>query len=126
MSKTVSFELEYMFRASPSLLFGFLSTASGLTLWFADSVDIEDDVVVFGWEGNEDTAYLLESVENERIRYRWDYMDEDEYFEFRLGKSEVTGETILQITDFAEADEIEGQRLLWNRQIRNLSTQVGG
>lgn len=126
MSKPVKYQMEFTFRASPNILFNLLSTSSGLTLWFADSANIIEDVATFTWDGNDDTAYILEEVENELIRYQWDYQDEDEYFEFKIGKSEVTGDTILTVTDFAEEYEIEDQKLLWERQIKNLATQVGG
>lgn len=126
MSKSVKYELEFSFRASPNILFGLLSTSAGLTLWFADSANITDDVVTFLWDGNEETAYLLELIDNERIRYRWDHQGDDEYFEFQLSKSEVTGDTILKVIDFAEEYDLEDQRLLWEQQIKSLSTQVGG
>lgn len=126
MPKRVSFTQEYTFRASPTILFNLLSTPSGLTLWFADSADINDGVCSFIWDGNEDIAYVLDQAENEFIRYRWDYQDEEEFFEFRISKSEVTGDTILQVTDFADDYELDDQKLLWDQQIKELSTQVGG
>lgn len=122
----VKYEMEYSFRASPSILYNLLSTSSGMTLWFADNADIGEEECIFTWDGYDDIAYIVENVEDELIRYRWDYMDDDEYFEFRISKSEVTGDTILTVTDFAAENEIEDQKLLWEKQIKNLSVQVGG
>lgn len=97
-----------------------------MTLWFADSADIGEDQCIFTWDGYDDIAYLVESVEDELVRYRWDYMDDDQYFEFRITRSEVTGDTILTVADFAEPGDIDDQKLLWEKQIKNLSVQVGG
>lgn len=126
MAKNVPFTLEYSFRASPTILYNLVSTPSGLAMWFADTANFIDDECIFSWEGAEDVAYIVDSLENEFIRYRWDYMDDDEYFEFKLSKSEVTGATILTVTDFGLESDLEEDKLLWDKQIKQLATQVGG
>ena len=35
---------EYEFRASPKMLFQYISTASGLSQWFAQKVNIKPDI----------------------------------------------------------------------------------
>jgi len=55
----------------------------------------------------------------------WDWMKNDEYFEFRIEKSPVTNETILTITDFADKKEIGDQELLWDAQIHDLKHRIG-
>ena len=45
---------------------------------------------------------------------------------FRLGRSPVTGETILEITDYCDEDEVEDQKELWNSQITLLRQETGG
>lgn len=126
MAGNKKIEIEYTIRSSPAILYNFLTTASGLAQWFADTVDIETGVCTFGWNGSEDTAHVVEESENEFIRYQWDYSDEDEYFEFRISKSEVTGDTILTITDFVHESEVDGQMRLWDSQVKMLTQQVGG
>lgn len=125
-SKNIKFEMEFDVKSSPGILYDFLTTPSGLAQWFADDVDINEDECSFSWEGAEDIAYILESEENVFIRYRWEYQDDEEYFEFRIGKSEITGDTILYITDFAPDYDVEDQKLLWENQIRMLKQQIGG
>ncbi len=55
------FELEFPVKSSPAILFEYISTASGLQEWFADKVDRKEDVFHFTWNGNTDTAHLLEA-----------------------------------------------------------------
>jgi uncharacterized protein YndB with AHSA1/START domain len=125
MSKKVLYTLEYPVRCSPGILFEFLSTASGLQEWFADYVDERDGVFVFRWNGTEDTAELLEMEENKFVRFRWSHMDKNEYFEFRIDKSEVTNQTILIISDFADKKEIKDQSQLWEYQVKELFHRIG-
>ena len=121
-----AFQLEYMFKASPNILFGFLTTASGLSQWFADSVDIDEEEYIFNWSGSEERAQCVELAEPELARFRWEDSPEEEYFEFSIAKSEVTGDTILYITDFADDFDMEDQRLLWDNQIHELYKRIGG
>ena len=39
--------LEYIFKTSPGILFTRLSTASGLSEWFADDVNIKENLYTF-------------------------------------------------------------------------------
>jgi hypothetical protein len=54
--------------------------------------------------------------------------DEDDkaYLEFRIKKSEITEETILYITDFAEKGEINDAKQLWESQLNDLAKCMGG
>ena len=49
-----------------------------------------------------ETAEMIDDIEDERIRFQWEEEDDEEYFEIRMAKSPVTGETILEITDFCD------------------------
>ncbi|TVR87068.1 MAG: activator of HSP90 ATPase 1 family protein [Saprospirales bacterium] len=125
--KRVKFDMEFLFKASPAILHNFLTTPSCLVRWFCDEVDIDGDVYTFYWEGYAESAILVEHVEEERLRFKWDDADdEDEYFEYRLSKSGVTNETILEITDFADEDEVDDQKHLWESQIAELKKETGG
>ena len=106
-------------------MYEFLTTPSGLAQWFADKVDFKEDYCLFSWNGSEEIAVIVDNDTDVFIRYRWDYMENDQFFEFRIEKSGVTGDTILIITDFAEAGDIEDQKLLWDRQIQTLMRQIG-
>lgn len=119
------YSLEFPIRCSPTILYEFLSTPVGLSEWFADKVDQRDTKFMFYWNGSEDIAYQIEALENEYVRYRWDYYDEDEFFEFRIEQSPVTNETILTITDFADKYDIQSQEDLWDSQVHELKHRIG-
>lgn len=122
----VSFNLEYIFRASPAMLYKFLTTPSCLVRWFCDSVDINKDVYTFDWQGAEENAEMLDDIEEERIRFKWEDSDDDEYLEFRMYKSPVTNETVLEITDYCDDDEVDAQSDYWNNTIQKLKQEIGG
>ncbi len=82
MSKKQAFTVEYTIKSSPGILYSFLTTPSNLAQWFADAVDITEDECIFTWNGSSETAYILETIEDEMVRYRWEDSPEDEYFEF--------------------------------------------
>lgn len=119
------FQLEFPIKCSPNILFGLIATASGLQEWFADKVDRHAESFFFTWEGNTDEAIRLGQEENVFVRYKWEYMDEGEYFEFRISQSPITNETILIISDFAADYELKDQQQLWESQIEDLKTRIG-
>ncbi|NNE30050.1 MAG: activator of HSP90 ATPase 1 family protein [Saprospiraceae bacterium] len=125
--KRVSFTLEFLFRASPTILYKFLTTPSCLIRWFSDEVDIQDDTYTFTWDGADEIAVLVDDIEDERLRFKWEDADSDEeYLEFRMDKSPVTNETILEITDYCDEDEVDDQKQLWESQIKVLRQETGG
>ena len=123
--KKLMYSLEFPIRCSPTILYEFLSTPVGLQEWFADKVDQRENTYSFTWNGNTDSAQILERLENEFIRYRWDYQGKDEFFEFSIEQSPVTNETILRITDFADKIDQKDQERLWNSQISDLKHRIG-
>ena len=125
--KREKFEMEFLFKASPSILYTFLTTPACIVRWFWDAVDIQGDIYTFSWEGFEEVAEMIDDIEEERLRFKWlDADNPEEYFEYRLSKSAVTGETILEIVDFAFEDEINDQEQLWTSQINQLRKETGG
>jgi uncharacterized protein YndB with AHSA1/START domain len=125
MSKKQLYTIEYPIRCSPTILFEFLSTSSGLQEWFADKVDDQDGVFYFSWSGSEETAEVLEQEEDKFIRFHWSHAPKGEYFEFRIEKSEVTNQTILVINDFADKKDIKDQSRLWDHQVKDLMHRLG-
>ena len=125
MSKKQLYTLEYPVRCSPSILYEFLSTPAGLQEWFADRVDERDHVFSFTWNGSTDKAEVLETEEDKVIKFHWLAAPKEEFFEFRIEKSEVTNLTILVIKDFAEKKEIADQSQLWESQVKELFHRLG-
>lgn len=46
----------------------------------------KDNRFIFHWKGADEIAEMIAAEENEYVVYRWDWMNEDEYFEFRIEK----------------------------------------
>lgn len=125
MTKKSPYTLEYPVRCSPNILYDFLSTPSGLQEWFADKVDERDGVFSFSWDNTVEKAELIEKEEDKFVRFRWLHAPKDEFFEFRIDKSEVTNQTILAVKDFAEKKDIKDQSSLWEHQIKDLFHRIG-
>ena len=123
----IKYSLEFPIKTSISILFKRLSTPSGLSEWFADNVNIKNDVLTFFWEGSEEEAIVLKKKKNEFIQYQWlDDKGEERYFEFFIQIDDMTKDISLIETDFAEdEDEKEEGILLWNKQIENLKNAIG-
>lgn len=126
MSKKQLFTVEFKVRCSPSILFEFLSTPSGLQEWFADKVDEWEGVLSFSWNGGTpDKAIVVDQEEDKFIKYHWLHTEKGEYFEFRIMKTEISNQTILVITDFAEKNDIKDQTQLWDYQVKELFHRLG-
>ncbi|MDX8340539.1 START-like domain-containing protein [Draconibacterium sp. IB214405] len=124
MTSKVKISLEYLINCSPKVLYNRLSTASGLTEWFADDVRVRGKRYTFIWDGSEQTAEMTLHKENRLVRFNW--VDEDDvYFEFRITRDELTGDVSLLITDFADEDEQDETRGLWDTQIADLKHVLG-
>jgi len=116
----------FIFRASPAILYTFLTTPACLVRWFCDGVDIQDDVFTFDWAGSEEIAEMVDDIEEERVRFVWEDGEDGEYLEFRMYKSTVTNETVMEVTDFADKGDEEEQRSYWATNIEALRTETGG
>ena len=59
MEEKVKFEIEFPIQASPSLLYQYMSSPSGMSEWFADNVNSRGEYYTFIWNGSEEKAKLL-------------------------------------------------------------------
>ena len=124
----IKYDLEYTLNCSPKVLFSRLSTAAGLSEWFADDVTVEGNLFTFHWGKTEYRAALTTVKENKLVRFEWDDNGEDKetnFFEFRIIVHDITGDLALLITDFAEPDEKEDAIYLWDTQINDLKRILG-
>ena len=71
MDLKIKFELEFPIQASAQMLYQYISSASGLCEWFADDVNIKDDIYTFFWDGSEEEARLLTKKTNSKIKFQW-------------------------------------------------------
>jgi len=125
MSK-VKFELEFPIHASPTMLYQYLSTPSGLSEWFADNVNSRGKEYTFIWDGSEEVAKLLQKKTYERIRFKWLEDESTEgYFEFKIQIDAITKDVSLIVSDFAEEGEEDEAKMFWENQISELKHTIG-
>ena len=127
MSKT-QYEIEFVIQASPQLLFQYLFTPSGLSEWFADNVNSRTEKYTFFWDDSEEEALLLRKKTNEFVRFRCLNGDDDQddyHFEMRIVVDEITKDVSILVTDFADEDEVEESKMLWESQIGDLKKVLG-
>lgn len=125
MVKKEKITLDYSVNTTLAILYYRLHNPSGLEEWFADKVSLNKNTYTFEWSNSEQKAELLEKKDNEFVKFRWLDSEDDSYFELKIVKQEVTGDTALYITDFAEPDEKEELIDLWNEQISQLKHILG-
>ncbi|WP_130736686.1 START-like domain-containing protein [Flavobacterium sp. J27] len=128
MEVKLKYELEFPIHASPSLLYQYISTPSGLSEWFADNVNSRGELFTFIWDDSEEKAKLIAKRTGERVKFRW--LDEDggetEYFfEIKIMEDEITKDVSLVVVDFSEEDEMEESKLLWENQVSDLKHVLG-
>ena len=125
MSDKIKFQIEFVIQSSPHLLYQYLSTPSGLSEWFADNVNSRGELFNFIWDGSEEEAKLLKRKSDEFIRFAWEDSDDGVYFEMKIIVDEITSDVSLFITDFAEEDEVEEAKMLWENQVSSLKQILG-
>ncbi len=126
MEDKIKYEMEFPIQVSPSLLYQYISTPSGMSEWYADNVNSRGEYFTFMWEGSEEKAKLLGKKSGERIKFRWlDDEDTDYFFELRIQVDEITKDVSLMITDYAEDDEIDEGKMLWENMVSNLKQILG-
>jgi uncharacterized protein YndB with AHSA1/START domain len=124
--------LEFVVNTSPALIYNRVSSATGLSEWFADDVNSKGNLFTFVWDKQEQVAKIVDSKKNEYIRFSWideedetEKQEEDQYFEFKIQNNELTGDVSLLITDFSEEEELDQDRELWEQQIYQLKHVLG-
>lgn len=125
MKKKIS--IEYPLNpASSAILWGAISTPSGLQRWFADKVSRDNKTYTFQWGKTEIRIAEVVSQRSESfIRFHW--VDEEPriYFELKIHYNELTKDHSLEVTDFADPGEEEDSINLWNSQIEVLKRMCG-
>ena len=128
MEPKIKYELEFPINSSPSLLYQYISTPSGLSEWFADNVNSRGEFFTFIWNDSEEKARMTSKKSGEKIKFRWideDDNDTDYYFELRILEDEITKDVSLMVIDYALEDEVEEASLLWENQISDLKHVIG-
>lgn len=112
--------IEHELRSkSAGFIWSMLSTPEGLAKWLSDEVRLNGDLFTFTW-GNVwsdheiRTSAVIDKKKFDYIRFRWcgeEY--KDTYWELKMNKSDVTGDFVLMITDFAPEGEKDTVVDIW-------------
>jgi|TARA_R110000737_G_scaffold115473_2_gene148411 hypothetical protein len=128
MSEKKKFELEFLLNTSPKVLENMLFTPGGLSEWFADDVNINDEIYTFFWDGSEEDARLLTKRNGEKIK--WQKMEDekeglDTYFQLQYEIDPMTKTVVLTVTDFEYEEDMEESQALWESLIEGLKRTLG-
>lgn len=125
--KKEKFHIEYIFdKVSKRSLWNHVTSALGLSSWFADEVTIHGNNYIFRWKKDTQEAEMIICDPGKRARFRWiDEDDENAYFEFMIHNIELTGSTALEITDFTEPEDKKDSISLWDTQVEALKRTLG-
>ena len=133
MSEKKQYQLEYVVKASPKLLFNFLSSPSGLSDWFADDVNVnnQDKTLTFIWDGEENVAKIASQRTNNYIKFEFLPRNEEEeddpcWVEIRLEINELTQSVFIRITDYSDIEDEEEVNEIWENNMHALKEIVGG
>jgi len=126
--KKEKIHIEYLLKAtSRNILWNAISTPIGMEDWFADKVQIKDKTFTFTWGKTEQrAAEMIGTRIHSFVRFHWtDDEDMKSYFEFKMNYNELTGDYVLEITDFVDPEEKSDQYELWDSQIDTLKRACG-
>ena len=125
------FVAEYELRASPKVLFPYISTAAGLAQWFAAKVNnLPDQRFSFHWDNE---THLAKQVALKPLKNaRFEFLDtatadlpDNNYLDFRIEVSELTQATFLKITDYSTITDESELQDLWDGLLDKLRQIVG-
>ena len=118
--------IEYPMKGSLNMIWRAIGTPQGLSTWFADQVEVNGKTYIFRWGKNEERKATLASQRNGvYVRFKWEDEDQHCYFEMRITYNEMILQHALEITDFAEPDEVEDVKNLWDSEIEQLRRCTG-
>ncbi|RXK52410.1 START-like domain-containing protein [Aquirufa rosea] len=124
------FEFEYEVKASPKVLYPYLSTASGLQQWFADKVTVPDSSTFhFYWDDENHPANLIQSKLNKFVRFEFINLSDGSskgFIELKLEVSELSNTTYLKVFDSASKFKSDDDAAeLWDYLCDKLKEIVG-
>ena len=111
---------------SQNIIWNLISEPDQLARWLADDIQKQGDLLNFRWGelyAHHETrqAKVVAKVKFNYLRFRWlDEEDADAYVELRMEKCDVTDDYILVITDFADDDDVDTFKDLWEDNLLRL------
>ena len=122
---------EFEINASKAMLFPYLSTATGLSQWFADDVNTDNlnKTLIFLLDGEEKIARIDSLKNNQYVKFTFISDDEnkqdEDYIEFRLQINELTQSVFIKIIEYTETDDLDELYQIWKNLLSNLKEIIG-
>ena len=124
--------IEHTLRCkNANIIWPLLSTEAGLQKWIADTVERDGDILRFTWgevwsHHEIRQARVVAEELSKRIRFVWE-PDEDEeaYWELCMERSDITGDYVLVITDYALPEDEESLYDIWGQNLEQLHQSTG-
>ena len=115
---------------SPNIIWSLIGRPEGLAKWVADEVKQDEEALIFTWGDltrhfETRIADILEVERNQHLKFRWRDEEPDTFIELKIDKSEITGDYILSITDFANDEDIDTLHDLWEDNLERLHHSSG-
>jgi len=129
------FVADFQINTSRKIIYPYLSTASGLSQWFADDVTInEDKVYNFIYDGEDHFAKAVIMRTNHNVKFEFfdPHAEEGEgeadrsFIEFKLDENELTQTFFLRVIDYSDTYDDEEQESIWESLIATLKEIIGG
>ena len=121
-------ELEYLLKTSVKVFENLIFIPSGLAEWFADDVNVKEDIYTFHWDGSNEQAKLLSKKVGSFIKWQWleDYKNGlDTFFEISYKVDEMTKALVLSIVDYAYEEDYDEVKMLWEASVQELKRVLG-
>ena len=128
MNTKKKIELEYLLKTSVKVFENLIFTPSGLAEWFADDVNVKEDIYTFHWDGSNEQAKLLSKKVGSFIKWQWleDYKNGlDTFFEISYKVDEMTKALVLSIVDYAYEEDYDEVKMLWEASVQELKRVLG-
>ncbi len=130
----LKFISDYQINTSRKIIYPYLSTASGLSQWFAEDVVInEDKVYNFIYDGEDHFARPTIMRSNRHVKFEFFDPKEGEnngvdhsFIEFKLEENELTQTFYLRVIEYGDAFDEQEQSSIWEGLINNLKEIIGG
>jgi uncharacterized protein YndB with AHSA1/START domain len=124
------FILEIEIKASPKVIFPYISTASGLQQWFCEKAILNGPQLIdLMWDGDSHPARIATQRLNKSIKYDFIPTDPENkdhnYLEFRIETSELTQATYLKVIDYSENQDNQELTEIWEEFIYKLKVILG-
>lgn len=121
-------ELEYLLKTSVKVFENLIFTPSGLAEWFADDVNVKEDLYTFHWDGSDEQAKLLSKKLGSYIKWQWLEDQEnglDTFFEISYKVDDMTKALVLSIIDYADEEDYDEVKMLWEASVQELKRVLG-